>query len=607
MLGTDYIVDWITYQVLITTTITDGSVLLIDAYGLGGGNQLFNSSYIGSGDTIDVPIPYSLINSIVVFVNSNEVTNFVYDPLPPGSTRIEFNTPLGPTDRVVVGVLGAGISTLNSGWSVPQTQYVVSDGSLSITMTNSLMGTNPANLIVTKNGVRARPSQGIEHIANGVETGFALPDDGGYDPALVSDNDISVWVDNQAKTLGVDFLFDSPDFSSEREVIFFTAPSADSRVLISVRTKAQYWVMGNLLVFQPAQGLFPVVGDIISITTFNSTAEQNIVTQVFVGPTTQGTVISQAYDSGLFDAGSVSGASGSFDFSTGTQIVTNNFDTGRIITDPSRLIVTLNGRYLFPTMDFVVAGTEVIILGNPISASAVVVITIFTESVVPQAMAFRIFQDMRGTQTTYRITPGTTTQLAQPLSQYADIAYVADASKLSEPSLQNGIFGQATINGERLTYRYRDIVLNTISGLRRGVAGTGAANHDVGAEVYDIGLGNVLEPAYQDRIVQDNFLGDSITTTFVAADINLVGIDSTELTEAVQVYVGGTLQTSGYTIVQANPVEVEFDEPPASGYQVSIAVRQGLSWYQPGSSTPSNGVPLQYTNTQAARFLRDEI
>jgi hypothetical protein len=59
--------------------------------------------------------------------------------------------------------------------------------------------------------------------------------------------------------------------------------------------------------------------------------------------------------------------------------------------------------------------------------------------------------------------------------------------------------------------------------------------------------------------------------------------------------------------VQANPVEVEFDEPPASGYQVSIAVRQGLSWYQPGPSTPSNGVPLQYTNTQAARFLRDEI
>jgi len=51
-------------------------------------------------------------------------------------------------------------------------------------------------------------------------------------------------------------------------------------------------------------------------------------------------------------------------------------------------------------------------------------------------------------------------------------------------------------------------------------------------------------------------------------------------------------------------VQVRIIEPPASGYQVTIAVRQAQSWYTPGVNTPSNGLPLQETDNQAARFLR---
>jgi hypothetical protein len=35
-------------------------------------------------------------------------------------------------------------------------------------------------------------------------------------------------------------------------------------------------------------------------------------------------------------------------------------------------------------------------------------------------------------------------------------------------------------------------------------------------------------------------------------------------------------------------------------------VRRGVTWYAPGAGTPSNGIALQQTNTQAARFLRGE-
>jgi hypothetical protein len=70
--------------------------------------------------------------------------------------------------------------------------------------------------------------------------------------------------------------------------------------------------------------------------------------------------------------------------------------------------------------------------------------------------------------------------------------------------------------------------------------------------------------------------------------------------------VGGILQTSGYSITNPSPVVVEFDTAPTAGYQVSIQVEQGLSWYQPGTTTASDGVPLQLTDTAAARFIRGE-
>jgi hypothetical protein len=77
-------------------------------------------------------------------------------------------------------------------------------------------------------------------------------------------------------------------------------------------------------------------------------------------------------------------------------------------------------------------------------------------------MAFRIFQDMRGLQLTYRITANSTTTLVQELGQLDDVIYVADASKLGNPSLTDNIWGVITINGERIMYRYRDATTNTV-------------------------------------------------------------------------------------------------------------------------------------------------
>ena len=122
--------------------------------------------------------------------------------------------------------------------------------------------------------------------------------------------------------------------------------------------------------------------------------------------------------------------------------------------------------------------------------------------------------------------------------------------------------------------------------------------------VYDIGIGNLLPAEYQDRIIAQNFLGNGTETVFTATEISISSLDSTELVEAVEVYVGGIKQMGGYIIITDAPVAIAFTTAPAAGYQVSIRIRQGLSWYQPGVSTPSDGISLQDTNTLAARFIR---
>jgi hypothetical protein len=202
------------------------------------------------------------------------------------------------------------------------------------------------------------------------------------------------------------------------------------------------------------------------------------------------------------------------------------------------------------------------------------------------------------------MTPSTTTTLIQPLAATDDIIYLADASTQVDPEILANIWGTLTVNAERIMYRERDIIANTVSGLLRGTAGTAVAAHNTGSTVYNIGLGNLLPAEYQDYVNSNSFIGNGSTTTFVATHIDTSQVPSGIRNEVVEVYVGGTLQTSGYSITADNPVTVVFSTAPVDGVGITILVRRGVTWYQQGDGTPSNGVPLQETNTIPARFLR---
>jgi hypothetical protein len=239
----------------------------------------------------------------------------------------------------------------------------------------------------------------------------------------------------------------------------------------------------------------------------------------------------------------------------------------------------------------------------------------------PTTADFRIFQDMREVQATYRITANTTTFLTQPLGAGEDTIYVDNASALNEPNFVANIWGVLTVNGERIMYRHRDTVNNTVSGLLRGTAGTAAANHKVNATVYNMSIGNLLPMTCQDYYDTSCFIGDGVSTAFLSDNISyastLVTLPNSTVLNATQVYVGGILQTSGYTLLQNgydtvpydigpydnSNLAVVFDLAPPVGVEVCLQVRRGHSWYNP--LTPA--LPLSQTNTPCARFIRGEI
>jgi hypothetical protein len=661
--------DWVNYEVTVGLTETVGDVLDIYATGVGGGNQLYLNTYNQQSlDQVTVPFAVPSVYNIATTYVPGDVVSYgadfyraiavttgqiptsligwaltsraavVYEMLiyngedqliagtdytvssSGGSTTVTFDTTYDDTARINLAVLGYAVAGTTRSWSLPVFQTVESTGANTVELTNSMPGTNLVNLIVVVNGLRLRPYQGGEYLGNGSTVTYQLPDNNDYNPADISNNDVFVFVDNSKLVLGTDYVVDAYDgMSDHRTVTFNSAPSAGSKILLSVATNCGYRVYNTALTFLP--GSVPSAGDIIKIITWNDTAEQGLLTKVFVGPGTNN----------------------------------NDFDVGREVASPDRLLVTLNGEWLFGGLDYVLNGSIITVSGRTVVSTDVIAVTLFTNRVVPNPTAFRIFQDMRGVQATYRITPGTTTTLIRPVEQADDIIYVEDASALGDPNFAtaynnnisynigavvmygngfyqtiapttghlptdtaywtptNGsanVWGILTINGERIMYRYRDTEANTVSGLLRGTAGTGATDHAVGANVYNMGRSNLMPESCQNYtlsnitnpLVPGTNLGDSTTVEFVA-DIDISQEPSAIRDRSVEVYLGGTkVLDTDYSITNTNPVTVVFDTAPATGVEVAIVVKRAHIWYS--LATPD--LPLNETDTVCARFLQGQ-
>lgn len=749
----DYVVAWAAGTVTVVSGASENDIIVIRVTELGGGNQLYRLSQPGDviGETVLVPVSTALIEQIVLFVNGESQPGTIWQSVAPGETRIVLPVSYASTDLVTLVVMGSTAAGYQ--WSAPVTEWFLATGSLEFTLTNSTAYSNPANMIVTINGRRVRPWESAEYVYDG-SSEFALPNQGGIQLSSIADNDVAVYVNDQPLRLETDFVIDRIQGETDPigYSVYLLQPPADlARITVSVRTASPYLVIDGKLIFKPSAGQIPLPGDRVSVTTFNDTREQRLLTQVWQGPTevsqrtgqelavdgnlivgnyyeiktlgttdfttvgavnnnigtifqaqipsggtgittiqvtnsgigytefptvqidpppagnsqavagavvmnpgaiaeididdpglgytanvpvtivdvsgtgAAATAVANLNNLGTIDTISITssgtgysdqltvsipsptilGYDGFFDFAefddeanlilsdavlgtvsivssgvqsialaaagtgyesvpdvvisgtgfgataqavlnvgsgTGTVYVieyvrsTNRFDTGREITDSSLLRVTLDGEWLTEERDYTVDGSVVVLRDPPIDAGQIVAITSLAQSVLPGEMKFRIFKDMRGTQTVYRMIDAVTTSLFESITPNDVSIQVTDASRLPQPDVDNNRFAFVSINGERVAYRGRDLATNTLTGVRRGVSGTAAAAHAVGSQVISMNFEDQLLPAYQDRVLAETYRDDVSTLDFVA--------QNQHITDQAQVYLGGTVSVS---------------------------------------------------------------
>jgi hypothetical protein len=249
----NYTVNWVNQTVSFVSGVANNDIVNIAVYEAGGGSQLYRANYVGAdvGNSVIIPVNEAEIYEVAVFVNGQLIDSVswapyfdavawsIFDsyaqsavvidnntyyralqPVPVGvaidnllywiefvptlETLVDFGTTLGFNDGVALVAMGI-TSPVQYDWSTPQIQTVIANAALvftkTITAINSLEGTNPANMVVTRNGLRLRPAEGIEWIGDDSSVSFGLPQRGGYQQSIINPvTDILVWVDGVAQT-----------------------------------------------------------------------------------------------------------------------------------------------------------------------------------------------------------------------------------------------------------------------------------------------------------------------------------------------------------------------------------------------------------------------
>jgi len=583
----DYTVNWVNKTVtLFGPDVFDGNTIQIIVYEIGGGNQLYRSNYIGDefGSELTIPVKSSEIYDIVIIHNGEKLGD-VFTATSDGkitvdstletadstaltadssvtqtstSTTITFQEYYGASDFISVTVFG--YETNQKEYSLPTTTHFQKRGAdtTEITADSTIItadnvstnydlgasvlvtGKNKENAIVELNGKRLRSPEAVRYTADGVETDFRLPTVGDIDHTLVTNSEIVVFVGNERQTLTTDYTVISVTVGLDtfKEVSFITAPSSGEIVDVYTTHSAEYTI-DTSGILQIKSSVTVTGEDEIDVTTWNDTSQLDIITSIFVGPTTVSTPIIELFDSGGFD-------SVSFDFVGSSSSDINLFDLGRDVTTTQRVYVTLNGDYLTPDVDYSVEGQNILLAGELIGPTDEVIVTSITSNLVPDALSFRYFKDMNGNSAMYRISTCclNRVELTRDLLETDDTIYVNDVSNIAIPNLTLGNFGIVMIEGERITFREIDTVNKTLSGLRRGTAGTGyVSKHLKGSQVTDISAQNLV----------DNTV---IETTTLGSD------------------------------------------------QRESSFSYDKVWYAQGTSTASNGISLQNQTTVQANFVK---
>jgi hypothetical protein len=470
-----YTVNWINKTVTLTNSLPAGKLLMVEVYEVGNGKQtargsttytpLRTNSITGNSE-IYIKQPFApLLNTPVLYCNGVELLyqtdyNVTY-ATDPNLSKITFNTVYNQnTDYITWAILDTSISdfrTSELSYSIPETQIFTGNTRKNIILTSNLGGSNIDNAIVEKNGLRLIPT--VDYSIDFATSVLTLVSN------RLSSDTIAVTTFNETDRL---FLETMVYTATASQTVFaltqFVTDVTKNPIYYTDVYKA--WVTINGKRIDPSKLHYDNLNNLIITATINA-SDIVIVTVTTDGGTPNSTQFNIDVDK----------------YGNSNVYRTNDGD-GTWLTKDFNLGDTI--MYLYnvnPIMDKITETATV--------ASVNSMIVAYVECDVSQVRQLVVYD-----QTTTTIVTNYVLEVVNGRSAlvFADTSQV----NISDTLIVTINAGNTIeLNGEKIRYTQVDFVNNTISGLTRGILGTGPVLSSMKySEVYGLTKNRTLDPKY---------------------------------------------------------------------------------------------------------------
>ena len=627
----EYTIDYNAKTITFPSNITEGNLVTIQTLNVAGTKILERKSFIGDGSTTEFLLTarFEDVKSAFVTVNGIKRDYVIRDDVSEtrtGSAIIDVvNPPVASGDVVQI----VALSGVDRTFSEIKKTNIVTDGNTTEYRLNETPGNiEPfhAMVVVEMDGQRLRAPDTIYYVANGVQLSYPVSEDPAYPNFSLALGELEVHQNGKKLIPITDFQFDT-----STNLITFQANklSAGDVIAVTILRNHDY--------------------EIIKDTDDDSTAAGKIIlrrnsnedsTGYEAGKTITITTFTN-HDANLMRKEVFKASSG------------GNYILSRKVIDSNYVWVELDGTPLVADLDYkILDDGKTVYIDNRFQQSSTshVVITSFSEEISYEPIGYMVFKDMMDRRFYKRISNEDSVLLSTDLNiSDSEIVINGQVDWLDTPSIENLVPGVLMVDRERIEYYKQSYNSSTnkttISQITRGTLGTGSPDvHKQGTKIMDAGIKQTMPytdntNAYEVVIREGLPNGKSV---HVLETINFTS--SANAHDQVEVYVGGRkLQkpTTNSNPITKHSIDIAFDsnetnsagtssdvvqvpeftiEPvtdstvkgfykltlrdePANGTEVKVIQRTGKVWYNPGTSTPSNGETLQRAETTQAKFL----
>lgn len=531
-LDQDYQIDLAARTITLATPAPVGRVIQINIWGSTGFAQCSYANYTSDGVTKDYLLPdVSLTDCAQVYVRiqQDRYTDFTLSEVQAGvMVHLAHKASVGD----IISLHGYQLDTsLRSYASIKEQTFITPVGAVinyDLVLADPVLSIQPAGVytIARVNNHYLTPSSQAYYTANGMTSTYDLSQLRTVaNVNKVRDSDIVVVVDGQTKQNRIDYQVLRVT-GQWPQIRFNQTPAQGSQIVISDSSYSEYRVHTPANVsLDPDTRL--VDSDKVHVLTLTNHDMIDLKTWVYTG-NNLGTYVT--IDEG-FDGNNSPLDDKPFDNNLVKIRTDLPFRLPINVSDPGDMIITINGMLQMPYTDYRMPATDSVIFKQQIVDSDIIVFRVFGNANRNRVSQFRIFKDLTDNTTYQVVSSRHTTYLTQDLYQRDQWIYVADIDKLYDSDPTNNQPGVIFIGGERITYGIKDLANSRLGNIRRGTAGTGAAEkHKCFTVVTDanpvLDIPQSAETSYITEGIQADWLGLTLGS-YMAANV----VTGTRMTE----------------------------------------------------------------------------